>query len=369
MSILPPQSAAVPPGIRCAADYARLARDVIDPALFAHIDGGSGRDMTAQANLAAFADRAIVPRLLRDVSGGETACTMADMTLPHPILLAPVAAQGSVHPDAERATALAARATHTVMIASSLSSLTLEDIAATGEGHRWFQLYLQPDRATNVGLLRRAADAGYRAIMVTLDTPVQVPSFAAERAGYVPPTAVAANLAGYPLSPPVAVAAGDSRILRGMMARAPGWGDLDWLLGATTLPVWVKGVLHPEDARALVARGVAGVVVSNHGGRSLDGAPPSLTVLPGIRAAIGAGVPILFDGGIRSGRDVFMAIASGADAVLVGRLQMFALAVAGALGVAHMIRTLREELELCMALAGCATLEDVRMATLVNRSC
>ena len=149
------------------------------------------------------------------------------------------------------------------------------------------------------------------------------------------------------------------------MRGAPAWGDLDELIQQSPLPVWVKGVLHPDDARELQRRRVAGIVVSNHGGRSLDGAPASLRMLPAIRAAVGAGYPLLFDGGIRSGGDVFKAIALGADAVLVGRLQVYALAVAGALGVAHMLKLLREELEACMAQAGCATLADVRRATLV----
>ena len=143
------------------------------------------------------------------------------------------------------------------------------------------------------------------------------------------------------------------------MQQAPGWADLDWLLAQTTLPVWIEGVLHPDDARALPALGAVGLVVSNHGGRSPDGALSSLAALPAIRAAVGAECPLLFDSGIRSGADVFEALALGADAVLVGRLQAYSLAVAGALGVAHMLKLLCEELELCMALAGCATLADI----------
>lgn len=148
-------------------------------------------------------------------------------------------------------------------------------------------------------------------------------------------------------------------VFQGPMSEAPTWDDLDWLLEQTTLPVFTKGVLRADDARALEARGVAGIVVSNHGGRSLDGVPASLKALPRVRAAVGAGYPVLLDSGIRSGSDIFKAIAGGADAVLVGRLQLHALAVAGALGLAHLIRLLREELELCMALAGCATLADI----------
>lgn len=359
---------AVPAGIHCAADYARLARDIIDPALLAHIEGGSANDVTARANLAAFADHAVIPRLLRDVSGGDTRCRLGGITLLHPILLAPVAAQAMLHPDGERATAMAADAAQSGMVVSTLSSLTLEEIAATGRAGRWFQFYFQPGRAANADLVRRAVAAGYGAIVVTLDTPLQTPSYAAQRAGFVPPAALPANLVSYPTVPPAPVAKGESALLHGLMARAPSWKDLDWLIEASALPVWVKGVLHPDDARMFAERGVAGIVVSNHGGRSLDGAPASLAMLPAVRAALGDAFPILFDGGIRSGGDVFKAIALGADAVLVGRLQALSLAVAGALGVAHMLRLLREELELCMALAGCATLGDVRTAALTSAS-
>jgi len=148
------------------------------------------------------------------------------------------------------------------------------------------------------------------------------------------------------------------------MAQAPGWRDLPWLLGQTRLPVLAKGVLHPCDAKVLKRAGVAGLVVSNHGGRALDGAPASLDALPAIRQAVGDDYPLLLDGGIRAGDDVFKAIALGADAVMIGRLQVYALAAAGALGVAHLIRLLREELELCMALAGCPTLADIGEASI-----
>jgi isopentenyl diphosphate isomerase/L-lactate dehydrogenase-like FMN-dependent dehydrogenase len=148
------------------------------------------------------------------------------------------------------------------------------------------------------------------------------------------------------------------------MQWAPCWDDLDWLLQNTALPVLVKGVLHPEDAHSLQVKGVAGLVVSNHGGRSLDGAPATLDCLAAIRAVVGQDFPVLLDSGIRSGSDIFKALALGANAVLVGRLQLYALSVAGALGVAHMLRLLCEELEVCMAMAGCASLADIQKTCL-----
>lgn len=159
---------------------------------------------------------------------------------------------------------------------------------------------------------------------------------------------------------------GQSVIFQGYMSEAPTWDDLAWLQQQTSLPILVKGVLHPDDARQLQAMGIDGIVVSNHGGRALDGAPASLSMLPKIRAAVDADYPLLFDSGIRSGSDIFKAIALGANAIMVGRLQMYALSVAGGLGVVHMLRLLREELEACMALTGCATIADIQSSTLLE---
>ena len=350
----------IPAGLAGAWEYEFLARRFIAAASYEYIAGGSGRDVTLAANLAAFAAHAIVPRLLRDVSGGHTRVTLLGRELAHPFLLAPLAHQRLAHPQGELETARGAAATDTCLVASTLSSFSLEDIARRAGPARWFQLYFQPGRAATLDLARRAEAAGYGALVVTLDAAVQAPSQRALGAGFrMPADCVPANLTGYPEPAPATLPPGQSRIFQGLMARAPGRDDLAWLLGETRLPVLVKGVLHPDDAVALRELGVAGVIVSNHGGRALDHAPASLSALPGIRAALGADYPVLLDGGIRSGGDAFKALALGADAVLVGRLQVYALAVAGALGVAHMLKLLREELELVMAQTGCATPADI----------
>ena len=216
-------------------------------------------------------------------------------------------------------------------------------------------------------LLRRAEVAGYAAIVVTLDAAIQLPSLAALRAGFRLPTeCVAANLRGYTEVDAPDDPRGGRQIFRDVMRSAPTWTDLAWLRSSTGLPVWVKGLLHPDDAVRLRDAGVDGLVVSNHGGRALDHAPASLAQLPSIRAAVGSAFPLLFDSGIRSGTDVYKAIALGADAVLIGRLQVYALAMAGALGVAHMLRLLCEELEVCMASTGCSSLDEVRRAGCVR---
>ncbi len=355
----------IPADILCAQDYEIAAREFIAASHYAYIAGGSERDATLAANRAAFAAYALYPRPLADVSNAHTRCTLAGEELPHPILLAPVAFQTLAHAGGEIEMARGASAMDTRMIASTLSTQTLEEIAQAGPAARWFQLYFQPERATTLDLVRRAESAGYRALVVTLDAAIQLPSQRALRAGFqMPAHCTPANLRAYPLPPPPPLSAADSRIFRGAMRHAPTWSDLDWLQQQTALPIWVKGILHADDARALQQRGVCGLIVSNHGGRTLDGALASLRALPAIRTAVGAEFPLLLDSGIRSGSDIFKAIALGADAVAIGRLQVYALSVAGALGVAHLLKLLREELEVCMAMTGCTSLADIRRAKL-----
>lgn len=351
----------IPPQILCARDYEFLARQFVAEPSYAYIAGGSEHDVTAEANLRAFAGGSICPRLLCDVRTAHTQLHLAGLDLPHPLLLAPVAFQKLAHPAGELETARAAAAMQAVFSVSTLASQPLEAIAAVPGVYPWFQLYFQPDRAVTLDLLKRARAAGYRTILLTLDASIQVPSFRAHRAGFVMPEQCRPeNLAAYPAAAPATPGTAESRIFQGAMRHAPRWEDLVWLQDQTDLPIWVKGVLHPEDAVALREHGITGVVVSNHGGRTLDGAPASLHALPGVRAALGDDYPVLLDSGIRSGMDVFKAIAHGADAVMIGRLQVYALAVAGALGVAHMLQLLREELEVCMAMSGCANLDAVR---------
>lgn len=364
-----PPLTAIPAEIRCAQDYEIVAEHFLAPDRHAYIAGGCGREITLAANRSAFDATRLWPRLLRELGRGHTAVDLFGRRLVHPILLAPLAYQTLAHVQGEIDVARGAAATDSGFVLSTLAGRTLEEVALHAGEERWFQLYFQAERRHTLDLVKRAEAAAYRVLVVTLDTAIKLPSLRAQRAGFVmPEQVVAASLANYPEPAPCVIERGQSRVFQGVMAQAPGWDDLDWLLSQTRLPVVVKGVLHPDDAQKLQARGVAGIIVSNHGGRSLDGAPASLAVLPAIRAAVGASYPLLLDSGIRSGGDVFKALALGADAVLVGRLQIYALAVAGALGVAHMLRLLREELEVCMAQAGCATLADIGPAMIFKET-
>ncbi len=351
----------IPADIHCAADYESLAARFIPAPGLEYIAGGSGQDKTLVANRRAFDQWFICPRLLPDLGDAHTRLELLGREFAHPIFLAPVAYQKLAHSAGEIETARAASVMQSCMILSTLASQSLEEIAAIGTEEKWFQLYFQPNIEATLDLIRRAEAANYRALVVTLDATIRTPSLGALRSQFqMPADCVAVNLQDYEINSPRVLAAGESRIFKGIMQDAPTWADLQWLINQTHLPVIVKGVLHPDDALRIKKLGAAAVVVSNHGGRSFDGAMASLNCLAAIRAILGDEYPVLFDGGIRSGLDIFKAIALGADAVLIGRLQVYALSVAGALGVAHMLKLLREELELCMAQAGCANLQAIR---------
>ncbi|MBA6411729.1 alpha-hydroxy-acid oxidizing protein [Parahaliea sp. F7430] len=351
---------AIPDGILAAAEYENHAANHLADSTLAWLRGGSGNEYTLRANQQAFQSLNIRPQLLNNFSQASTRLKLCGTKLESPMLLAPVGHQHLLHKEGELAVTRAAEVSATCLVASTMSSLTLEVIAEASNSAKWFQLYWQPRREDTLDLIRRAEGAAYEALVLTLDTPLQVLSHRAQRAGFAQlKSTTPANLKDYKPLPQRALAPNQSILLHGMMSEAPDWEDLAWLLETTTLPVIVKGVAHPDDAFRLQSMGVAGQIVSNHGGRSLDGMPASLHLLPAIRDVLGAHYPLLLDGGIRSGTDIFKAIASGADAVLIGRLQAYALAVAGALGVAHMLKLLRDELELCMALAGTPTLNDI----------
>ena len=360
----------VPPGVVALADYEAHARARLDDNAWAYFAGGAGDEITLQANRRAWDALALQSRVLRPLAGGHTRVELLGRTLAHPVLLAPIAYQRLAHPQGELASALAAAAQGAGIVLSTQASVTLEEIAriALGEADRgplWFQLYLQPDRGVTRALVERAEAAGYEALVLTVDAPVSGARDRERRAGFrVPPGIAAVNLADVPARAAAPVVPGQSALFDGLLRDAPTWADVEWLRGITRLPLVLKGVLHPQDAQTAVGLGAAALIVSNHGGRTLDTLPPTAAVLPRIADAVGARVPVLVDGGIRRGTDVLKAVALGARAVLLGRPYLHALAAAGAVGVAHAIRLLRDELEIALALTGCATLSEVTRASL-----
>lgn len=350
---------AIPPDIVALCDYQRHAQARLPAPVRAYIDGAGADGLTAAANLAAWADIRLEGRVLADLRGATTALHLLGLDLPHPILLAPVAFHALAHPEAEHATALGAAATGAVMVVSTQSGLPLEDIAARAQGPLWFQLYLQPAREDSLRLIRRAEAAGFRALVVTVDTPINGLRNMEQRAGFQLPEGLrAVNLDGC-RPPEIRTEPGRSAAFLGLLDTAPRWPDIDWLRQQTRLPILLKGITSPRDAAQAVQAGADGLIVSNHGGRALDGLPASAHILPRITAKVAGRIPVLCDGGIRRGTDIVKALALGASAVLIGRPQLHALAVAGAGGVAHMLTILRAELEVAMALTGCPDLTAI----------
>ncbi|MDR2878059.1 MAG: alpha-hydroxy-acid oxidizing protein [Chromatiales bacterium] len=351
----------IPADVVALADYERLAPEYLPVQAAAYLLGGAADEITLRDNSAAFQRLRLRPRVLRELAGGNTQLTLFGQTLDHPILLAPVAYQRLLHPQGELATVTAAAVMKAAMIVSTQASVRLEDIALRAEAPLWFQLYLQQDRGFTRELIQRAEHAGYRALVLTVDAPVNGVRNREQRAAFaLPPGVDAVNLRGAEPQPLARATAGDSAVFAsGLLEIAATWKDIEWLRGQTTLPVLLKGVLTPEDAVLAIHAGAAGIFVSNHGGRTLDTLPATLDALPAITNAVAGRVPLLLDGGIRRGTDVLKALALGASAVAVGRPCMSGLAVAGALGVAHVLHILRAEFEAAMALTGCRTLADI----------
>lgn len=343
---------AIPPDVVALCDYERHARALLPADVWAYIGGAGGDGITRAANRAGWEGLSLQGRVLADMRGAHTQLSLLGLDLEHPILLAPTAFQRLVHPDGEHAAALGAGATGTPMVVSAQASVTLEEIAAEAAGPLWFQLYMQVARADTLALVRRAEAAGYRALVVTVDAVVNGIRNEEARAGFRLPAGIeAVNLRGM-AGPVVTAGPGESPVFRGLMEAAPRWEDIAWLRAQTALPILLKGIMSAEDAALAVEAGVGGIIVSNHGGRALDGLPATAEVLPEIAAAVAGRLPVLADGGIRRGTDVLKARALGADAVLIGLPVLCGLALAGAVGVAHVITILRAELEVAMALTG-----------------
>jgi 4-hydroxymandelate oxidase len=350
-------------GVWSTADVERLAAERLAVDVWDYVAGGSGDEVTLGANRAAFDRVAVVPRSLVDVSACDTGCELFGVESSLPLAVAPMAYQRVIHPDGERAVAAAAAAAGVPYTVSTLSSEPIDVVAGAG-GTTWFQLYWLRDRGVVVDLLRRAEEAGCGAVMLTVDVPVLGRRLRDVHNGFALPQGIRPVNIG----DDVDRVSGDSAIAqhtRTAFDPSLSWRDLAWIRAHTRLPLVVKGVLDAEDAARAVDLGVDGLVVSNHGGRQLDGAVPSVTALPGVVAAVDGRCPVLLDSGVRSGVDVLRALALGATAVLLGRPVLWGLAAGGRQGVTAVLNLLREEFETALRLAGCPDVASARRLTTV----
>ncbi len=340
----------------------RLAREAMEERAANYVFAGAGTEDTMHANREAFRRRRIVPRMLRDVAERDLSTTVLGAELPAPLLLAPIGVQKVVHADGELATARAAAAVGLPMIASTASHFTIEEIAgASAEGRRWFQLYWPNDPELLESFVGRAEAAGYGAIVLTVDT--FIPGWKPRdlQQAWLPFLEGSGNAnylqdpvfrAGLEQAPEEDMGAATGHYLSVLSNPALSWEDLAHLRELTSLPILIKGIQHVDDAREAAARGVDGIVVSNHGGRQVDGALGSLDALSPIAEAVGDELTVLFDSGVRTGSDVFKALALGADAVCLGRPYIWGLALDGQAGVETVLKMVLAELDLTMALCG-----------------
>jgi 4-hydroxymandelate oxidase len=328
-------------------EYAKLAQERMEPAFWDYYHGGSDDEVTLRTSRAAYERILLRPRVLVNVSHCETSTTVLGTPVSMPILVAPMSSHCLAHPEGECATAQGVGLANTLMVVSTDATRNIEEIAQAASGPLWFQLYVYPSLEVAAKLVRRAEAAGYRAIVLTVDLPrlskrerdirnnVKIP----------PEPFTAANFDGVKKE--------------GKQWVPLTWESLAWLRSITSLPILLKGILTAEDAVLAVEHGVDGIVVSNHGGRQLDTAIPSIEALPEVVEAVAGRCEVYLDGGIRRGTDVLKALALGARAVLLGRPVLWGLAVNGAEGVHHVLELLRSELELDMALAGRPTLDSI----------
>ncbi|MFI6004915.1 alpha-hydroxy-acid oxidizing protein [Streptomyces sp. NPDC051366] len=357
------------------------ARAVLAPTAYGYAAGNAGTGATGRANREAFDQWRLLPRMLQGAARRDLTVSLFGQRLSAPVLLAPVAAQTVVHPEGELASVRGALDVEVPFVLSTGASHTLEEVAATADAGgadratdsipRWFQLYWPADRAVAESLVRRAEAKGYTALVLTVDAP----SFGYRPAdldhGYLPflNGAGIANFTSDPAFRSGLPAGADGPAVTAHWAQVfanptLNWEDLPWLRGLTSLPLLLKGILHPDDARRALDLGADGVIVSNHGGRQLDGSVAALDALPSVRAAVGQSVPVLFDSGVRTGSDIVKALALGADAILYGRPYLYGLALRGREGVAHVLRCLLAELDLTLALTGCRSVGELAQGVL-----
>ena len=354
------------------ADFEKLARERMEPSAYDYYAGGANDERTVADNLRAFDRWVIRPRMLAGVSDADTSTTVLGLPLTLPVALAPTAFNRLGHPDGELAAARASGTAGTLMCCSTIASWSLEEIAAVATGPLWFQLYVYRDRDVTRDLVRRAEAAGYRALILTVDTPRLGRRERDVRNRFsLPADITIRNLERYGTPDALRWAATSTftEYVHKLLDDSLTWESVDWLRTITSLPILIKGVLTAEDAQLCVEHGVAGLIVSNHGGRQLDGAIATMDALPEIVKQVAGRFPVLLDGGVRRGTDIFKALAVGASAVLIGRAYLWGLASDGEAGVRKVLEIFSTELELAMALAGCRSIGAITSAHVAARAC
>lgn len=359
------------------AELERKAAEILSAQAYDYVAGSASGERTCRANLEAFDHWRIVPRMLRDVSQRDLTVELLGHKLPVPVLLGPVGVQNIIHPEAEVAVGRAAATLRIPFVLSTVSSRPIEEVSQEmGGAPRWFQLYWGKDHELTGSMLQRAEKAGYSALVVTLDTAMLGWRERDLRHPYLP-FLLGHGLANYftdPVfcsrlpQPPKTDPANAIRLWASLFSNtALTWKDLDWLRKQTSMPIVLKGILHPDDGRLAINHGADAIIVSNHGGRQVDGTIAALDALPPVVAAVAEKIPVLFDSGIRYGSDAIKAIALGARAVLLGRLYVWGLAVGGEQGVRDVVQNFLADLDLTMGLAGFRTVKDLNPSILQTR--
>jgi 4-hydroxymandelate oxidase len=352
------------------SDFEAIARERMTPSAFDYYAGGAEDEVTLAENREAFRRIALRPRMLAGADQAATAIDLLGVPLPYPIGLAPTAFNKLGHPDGEIAAVRAAGRTGTLMCCSTIASTSVEDIAAAATGPLWFQLYIYRDRDVTRDLVRRAEESGCRAIVLTVDTPLLGRRERDMRSGFTLPAGIGIrNLERYgtPDALRWAQTSSFTEYVHKLLDASLTWESVAWLRSITQLPLLIKGILTAEDAGLAIEHGASGIVVSNHGGRQLDGALATIDALPSIASRVARRVPIVLDGGIRRGTDVFKAVALGAQCVFIGRAYLWGLAADGEAGVMRVLEMLRSELEMTMALAGCRSISEITPAHVLQR--
>uniref|UniRef100_A0A1D1ZI22 (S)-2-hydroxy-acid oxidase n=1 Tax=Anthurium amnicola TaxID=1678845 RepID=A0A1D1ZI22_9ARAE len=343
------------------SEYEAIAKEKLPKMVYDYYASGAEDQWTLKENRNAFSKILFRPRILIDVTKINMTTTVLGYNISMPIMIAPTAMQKMAHPDGEYATARAASAAGTIMTLSSWATSSVEEVASTGPGIRFFQLYVYKDRNVVAQLVRRAERAGFKAIALTVDTPRLGRREADIKNRFtLPPHLTLKNFEGLDLGKMDKTNdSGLASYVAGQVDQSLSWKDVKWLQTITTMPILVKGVMTAEDARLAVQAGAAGIIVSNHGARQLDYVPATISCLEEVVKAAQGRVPVFLDGGVRRGTDVFKALALGASGIFIGRPVLFSLAAEGEAGVRKVLRMLRDEFELTMALSGCVSLSDI----------